>query len=158
MTDAISLLEQDHKAVAALFDAFKKAAAAKDPERSNIVHKIVAELSAHIAIEEGIFYPAVSSEVPELGDEILESYEEHHVVSWLCAELLDMNVAEIRYDAKVTVLIENVVHHVAEEETQWFPKVKSALAADRLAALGAELEAAKADAPRTPQTKSMTRT
>ena len=155
--NAIALLEHDHKVVKGLFEDFKKAAAANDPERAGIVDKIIEELSAHIAIEERVFYPAVSAEVTNLADAILESYEEHHVVSWSCAELLDMNVAETGYDAKVTVLIENVTHHVSEEETQWFPKVKSAMAADRLDELGAELEAAKADAPRTPQTKSMTR-
>ena len=45
IVDAITLLKQDHKAVKALFAEFDKAAKAKDPARSEIVAKIIAELS-----------------------------------------------------------------------------------------------------------------
>ena len=150
IVDAITLLKQDHKAVKALFAEFDKAAKAKDPARSEIVAKIIAELSAHIAVEESIFYPAVREEAPGIDAEILESYEEHHVVSWLCQELLDMNAAAERYDAKVTVLKENVTHHVKEEETEWFPEVRAELSRKRLAELGELLENAKKTAPRVP--------
>ena len=55
-----------------------------------------------------------------------------------------------RFDAKTTVLIENVTHHIEEEEQDWFPKVRAALAVKQLQVLGAELEEARAKAPRTP--------
>ncbi|MFD9129032.1 hemerythrin domain-containing protein, partial [Kitasatospora sp. NPDC059571] len=53
-------------------------------------------------------------------------------------------------DAKMTVLMENVRHHVEEEEKDWFPEVRKAMGRNRLVELGEHLTAAKADAPRDP--------
>ena len=63
---------------------------------------------------------------------MLESVEEHHVVAWLLSELRTLDPADETFDAKVTVLIENVRHHVEEEEQEWFPEVRKALGRNRL--------------------------
>jgi hypothetical protein len=55
-------------------------------------------------------------------DDVLESYEEHHVTDLLCMELYAMNAEAERFDAKATVLIEIVAHHIDEEESGWFPQ------------------------------------
>ena len=62
--------------------------------------------------------------IPDLEDDVLESYEEHHVADVLCMELYGMKPDAERFDAKTTVLIENVTHHIQEEEDEWFPKVR----------------------------------
>jgi len=77
--------------------------------------------------------------VADTEDIVLESLEEHHIVKWLLSELVDMDPAHERFDAKVTVLIENVRHHVAEEESEFFPKVREQLGRNELADLGATL-------------------
>jgi hypothetical protein len=41
-------------------------------------------------------------------------------------ELAGMPAGAERFDAKATVLIENVTHHIEEEEQDWFPKVRAA--------------------------------
>jgi hemerythrin superfamily protein len=149
--DAITLLKADHKKVAKLFREYKAAHKAGRSDRTKIVAKVIEELSIHAAIEEQVFYPAVRSEVPKLEDDVLESLEEHHVLKWTLAELSAIDLSDERYEAKVTVLMEEVRHHVEEEETDWFPKVRDALGRKRLAELGDRLEAAKKRAPRTPQ-------
>jgi hypothetical protein len=73
-----------------------------------------------VYIEESIFYPAAQSAVPDTTDHVLESVEEHHMVVWMMSELSKLDPADKRYDAKVTVLIENV-HHVEDEEKEWSP-------------------------------------
>ena len=146
--DAITLLKSDHKAVAKLFREYKSARPAR---RSKIVARVIEELSIHAAIEEQVFYPAVREEVPDLEDDILESFEEHHVLKWTLAELSAIGPDDERYDAKVTVMMEQVRHHVEEEEGDWFPKVRTALSRTRLSELGAELETAKKRAPHTPE-------
>jgi hemerythrin superfamily protein len=88
--------------------------------------------------------------VPKLEDDILESLEEHHVLKWTLEEIAAIGVDDERYDPKVTVMMEQVRHHVEEEETDWFPKVRAALPRARLQELGAQLEKAKKTAPRTP--------
>jgi hemerythrin superfamily protein len=108
------------------------------------------ELTAHAYIEETIFYPAARAGVTETEDHVLESVEEHHVVAWLLSELQTLNPADETFDAKVTVLIENVEHHADEEEQEWFPLVRKALGRNRLVELGEQMAAAKADAPTDP--------
>ncbi len=53
-----------------------------------------------------------------------EADEEHHVAKVLIAELKGMNGTESHYDAKFTVLAENVRHHIKEEEGEMLPKAQ----------------------------------
>jgi len=68
----------------------------------------------------------------------------------MLSELAGMDPADERFTAKVTVLIENVRHHVEEEEQDWFPKVREAIGRKVLQELGQQMEAAKKDAPHDP--------
>ncbi|WP_329491742.1 hypothetical protein OG618_35500 [Kitasatospora sp. NBC_01246] len=56
-----------------------------------------------------------------------------------------------RFDAKTTVLIETVGHHVQEEETDWFPKVRDALGRKELQEIGARMRDVRATAPHRPE-------
>ena len=62
----------------------------------------------HTYIENEVMYPRVRELLPDLEDDVLESYEEHHVADVLCMELAGMEPSDERFDAKTTVLIENV--------------------------------------------------
>ena len=97
-----------------------------------------------------MFYPAARATVPGTEEIILESLEEHHIVKWVLSELADLDPRDKRFDAKVTVLIENVRHHVEEEEIEFFPKVRSELSRTALADLGDALAEAKKSAPTHP--------
>jgi hypothetical protein len=85
---------------------------------------------------------------------VLESLEEHHVVKWMLNELEHLEPTDERFDAKVTVLIENVRHHVEEEETEFFPEVRDALGRKTLGEIGDLLEKAKKIAPTHPHPKA----
>jgi hypothetical protein len=69
-------------------------------------------------------------------------------------ELTTMTPGDERFEAKTTVLIENVTHHIEEEEQDWFPKVREGLSRTQLRELGEELAEAKARAPRRPEQPS----
>ena len=148
--DAITLLRDDHKTVERLFKRFEKAGDRAHVEKRQIVDRIIEELSVHAAIEEQVFYPVARATVPATEDIALESLEEHHIVKWVLAELADLDPSDERFDAKVTVLIENVRHHVEEEEGEFFPKVRNVLNRKALADLGAALADAKKSAPTRP--------
>ncbi|MCU1389162.1 MAG: hypothetical protein JWL72_2500 [Ilumatobacteraceae bacterium] len=152
--DAITLLRNDHKTVEALFKRFEKAGDAAYVEKREIVDRIIEELSVHAAIEEQIFYPAARSLVPATEDLTLESLEEHHIVKWVLSELEGLDPKAERFDAKVTVLIENVRHHVEEEQTDFFPKVRDALSRNALGDLGDAMAEAKKTAPTHPHPRS----
>jgi hemerythrin-like domain-containing protein len=69
---------------------------------------------------------------------------------WMLSELAGMDPADERFTAKVTVLIENVRHHVKEEEQDFFPEVRKAMDRKALQQLGEEMAAARSQAPRDP--------
>jgi hemerythrin superfamily protein len=117
---AVSLLKEDHARVKALFDQFEKAKSR--PAKRKIVRQALAELKVHAAIEEELFYPAVRKSV---GKEIMtEADEEHHVAKLLVAELDRMDGTESHFDAKFTVLAENVRHHIKEEEARCYRRLE----------------------------------
>ena len=149
--DAIVLLKNDHKTVEKLFKQFEKAGDDDATGKRKLVDEIIEELSVHAFIEEQVFYPAARLAVPETEDHVLESLEEHHIVKWVLEELRNLGPEDERFDAKVSVLMENVRHHVEEEEQEWFPEVRKELGRKRLQELGEQLEKTKASAPRTPR-------
>jgi hemerythrin superfamily protein len=148
--DAITLLKDDHRTVEQLFKRFEQAGERAHVQKRQIVDRIIEELSVHAAIEEQVFYPVARAAVPVTEQIVLESLEEHHIVKWLLSELADMDPAHERFDAKVTVLIENVRHHVEEEEGEFFPKVREQLGRNELADLGETMADAKKSAPTRP--------
>lgn len=151
--DAIVMLKDDHKEVRALFREFQKASTT--PARKEaIVRKCIELLTVHTYIENEVMYPRVRALLPELEDDVLESYEEHHVADVLVMELAAMDRSDERFFAKATVLIENVTHHVEEEEQDWFPKVRKGLSRTQLQQIGEELAAARKKAPKGPQQPS----
>lgn len=111
-TDAIALLKADHRKVEALFEAFEKARGSK--RKREIVQEICTELKVHTMIEEEIFYPALRGKIED--DMLDEGYVEHDGAKVLVNELQNAFPDEQFYDAKVTVLSEEIKHHVAEEE------------------------------------------
>jgi hemerythrin superfamily protein len=152
--DAITLLKDDHRTVEQLFKRFESAGERAYKTKRKLVDQIIKELSIHAAIEEQVFYPATRERVEAAEDEVLESLEEHHIVKWTLSELEDMPAEDERFDAKVTVLIESVRHHVKEEEQDLFPQVRKAISRTELQELGEQMAEAKATAPTRPHPRS----
>jgi hemerythrin-like domain-containing protein len=153
-TDAIVLLKQDHQEVRKLFREFEKAGENTTVRKGQIVSKIIELLTVHTYIENEVMYPRVRELLPDLEDDVLESYEEHHVADVLVMELYALKPTHERFDAKTMVLIENVTHHMDEEEQDWFPKVREGLGRKALQEMGADLLAAKKKAPKKPSQPS----
>lgn len=150
-TDAIVMLKNDHKQIKRLFREFERAGDGALKTKAAIVDRILEALTIHTYIENEGMYPAVREALPDLEDDVLESYEEHHVADVLCMELATMSPDNERFEAKVTVLIENVEHHIKEEEEEWFPKVREGLGRTRLQQIGIDLERLRAKSPRRPE-------
>jgi hypothetical protein len=111
-TDAIALLKADHRAVEALFEKFENATG-KD-SKQKIAETICTELKIHSMIEEEIFYPALRGKIED--DLLDEAYVEHDGAKVLINDIMAGGADEEFYDAKVTVLGEEIEHHVGEEE------------------------------------------
>jgi hemerythrin superfamily protein len=148
--DAIAQLKADHRKVEKLFKEFERAGDRAHAAKARAVEAMVRELSVHAAVEELVFYPALLEEMPEARSYLLDSYEEHHVVKWLCDELDKLSPDDERFDPKARVLIGAVRYHVAEEETALFPAVRAAVGRKQLTVLGDLMDEARRTAPTRP--------
>jgi hemerythrin superfamily protein len=152
--DAITLLKTDHLAVKKLFESEKKLTRTDGKKKEAIFNQIKVALTVHATIEEEIFYPAVKSARSEQAkDEAREGYEEHKQIKSLLAQIAAITSADETYDMKIKVLMEDVEHHVKDEETEMFPDAKKFLGEKRLMELGAELEARKQQLEKNPASK-----
>ena len=122
--DAIAILKEDHRDVEKLFKRFERAGDGAVQQKREIVDEIIAALSQHAAIEEQVLYPWAREYIVD-ADHVLEAIEEHHVVKWLLSEIETLDPDDERFDAKVTVMIEAVRHHVKEEESELFPDLRT---------------------------------
>lgn len=153
-TDAIVVLKEDHKRIRSLFKQFQSAGDGALKRKGDLVTKMIEELTVHTYLENEVMYPEVRKLVPDLEDDILESYEEHHVADVLTSELAAMSPDDEHFTAKTTVLIENVTHHIDEEEQDWFPQVRSALGRKQLSEIGARMQELRSKAPTSPSQPS----
>jgi hemerythrin superfamily protein len=139
--DAIAALTADHRKVKGLFKEFEQAkeegGRQSATHKSELVAQICNELKIHAEIEEEIFYPAVRKQIDDT-DLMDEALVEHAGAKDLIAQLEGMDPDDDLYDAKVTVLGEQVAHHVKEEEAEMFPQAKKAKV--DTARLGAQME------------------
>lgn len=138
--DAIALLKADHATVSGLFADYEKTDSTK--KKKALVAELCTELNVHTQIEEEIFYPAIKA---ALKDKLLvpEATVEHGGIKNLIAQIEGVEPDGAGYDAKVKVLSEYVKHHVKEEHTEMFPKVKASSL--DLVELGAQMAVRKAE-------------
>ena len=136
------LLKEDHKKVAAIFENLEPTTERALKTREELFAKLNSELEVHAAVEEQIFYP-VLKEAAETRDVTFEAFEEHRVVKELLKELSTTPKDSEEWTAKLTVLKENVEHHVEEEEGEMFKKARKVLTDKQAEEIGARMEAAK---------------
>jgi hemerythrin superfamily protein len=143
MPNMIDLLKADHAHVKDLFRQYEAAGHQAYRKKHSIAEEVVAALDVHTTLEEELFYPAMKQKTDRDGkDLVAEAVEEHHVVKTLMDELQGLDPKDERYDAKFKVLMENVDHHIEEEEGEMFPEAEEVLG-ERLERLGTQMQERK---------------
>ena len=133
--DAIELLKNQHEEVRGMFRKIEKA---EGDEKQELFEQIADALAVHATIEEKHFYPATKNARTE--ELLQEAVEEHLAAKRIIADLMEMSPEDPQFEAKVTVLKEQIEHHVEEEENDLFPKVRKMLKKDELEDLGVVME------------------
>jgi hemerythrin superfamily protein len=151
--DALELLTAHHGRIRELFSSLEARAPGPSKVKLDEVRELTSILVKHAEIEETIFYPAVREHL-DIEDEVDESLEEHHAAELLLAELEKLPAEAPRYDAKITVLRENVLHHIEEEEDDLFPQVREKLDEEMRRRIGKAMEEAWNVAPSRPHPAS----
>jgi hemerythrin superfamily protein len=136
--DPIALLKADHRKVEELFKKLEETTERAVKTRTELFEKLKMELTVHALAEEAVLYPE-NKEIESTRELGFEAVEEHHVVKILLAELSELSPDTEEWTAKLSVLKENVEHHVKEEEGEIFPKTKKALSAEELDEMGTRL-------------------
>ena len=138
--NAIELLKEDHKKVDKLFQKVK---ADEDADHKDTFEQIKAELEVHTHIEETIFYPKVKEGDEELKKIVEEGIQEHHQAKMFLRELSQLADDSEKFQPKLKVLMEDISHHVQEEEGQMFPMIEEQFDEYTLQMLGQEMEKEK---------------
>jgi hemerythrin-like domain-containing protein len=145
--DALTLLKNDHDKVKGIMSELEPTTERAEKTRTELFAKLKSELTVHEIIEEEIFYPTLKQH-PKAKDIVLEGYEEHNVVDTVMGEMEALSVEDETWGAKCKVMIENIEHHIEEEEGEMFTKARQVLDTDELEALGQAMEARKTEAMR----------
>jgi hemerythrin-like domain-containing protein len=143
---ALALLHADHQRVRNLFQDYHSLRGLDDEDerRAELVDDICYELTVHAMLEEEIFYPVVRSAIGD--DELMDEADvEHAGLRELIGQLEVMYPGDDHFDATVSVLGEEVGHHVDKEEAEMFAAARRAgidleRLGEQLAARRAELE------------------
>ncbi len=152
MADAenlISVLVHDHREVEEMFTEFESGAP-DSARRAELRDKLITELVRHSVAEEMYLYPTTRKALPG-GDQLADrEIEEHAAAERLMKDLEKCNPDDPRFDDVLTQLITDIRGHVAEEETDLFPRLEAACSGPELAELGAKVQQAKKFAPTRP--------
>ncbi|NHZ64785.1 hemerythrin domain-containing protein [Massilia genomosp. 1] len=119
--DALELLKADHEKVKSLFLEFEtlRESDDEDERKFELVDEICYELTLHSMIEEEIFYPMLRSVIDD--DDLMDEADvEHSGMRDLIGQLEVMYPNDDHFDATVTVLGEEMAHHIDKEEREMF--------------------------------------
>ena len=135
--DAITLLDDDHNEVAAMFAQYKSAHT--DNQKRMLAQQICQELDVHMQVEEEIFYPAFRAASGN-GEVVDEGKHEHDEARELMAR-----IQEAPADARLMLELEDaILHHVNDEREKMFPQARKTQGLD-LMRLGDQLQARKSE-------------
>ncbi|CAN5262074.1 hypothetical protein BH11MYX1_BH11MYX1_18820 [soil metagenome] len=130
-TNVLELLTAQHSDVDALFAKLEKGTG----DKNAVFQELADMLAAHATVEEKLFYPQVMSKRTD--DMLHESVEEHLQIKRTLADMLSLATESPEFEAKLSVLKEDVSHHAhEEEEDKLFPMLRKSMSADELAAIG----------------------
>jgi hemerythrin superfamily protein len=146
-TNAIELLEADHRRMEDLLKQGEETTVRGVQVRTQLLNTLTRELNAHELIEEKVLYPALQSH-PQAKDIVLEGYEEHHVADLIVSELHGLARSDEQWGPKFKVLKENIEHHIREEEGEMFRTARGIFSREELQQLGALMVKMKAEAMR----------
>jgi hypothetical protein len=116
----ITVLTSEHQEVSRLLKQALDTTERATEKRSELWTKINDALTVHTAFEEGHLYPLLMTDDAdeEAHAGALEAVEEHAQIKRLLRDVTETPVTDERWKAKVTVLAEDVRHHVKEEEQE----------------------------------------
>ncbi len=141
--NALKLLKKDHSTVQSLFGKFDRTGKTSHEERYELFVQIRRELQIHSRAEEEIFYPALKALNGDGRRLVSEALKEHRDIDELLTQISRLKPTDKNFDEKVETLIENVDHHIEEEEGEIFQFAEENCSGEELEDLGHQIEERK---------------
>lgn len=138
--DVLTLLKQDHKLIASLFEQTEASTKRTDPIVKGLFAQLKDEMETHASVEEKIFYPALQQAEPFL---MREAFKEHSTMKQLLAEMAAMPIGDKKWTEKLSLLKQSVERHVAEEESVIFKIARKNMNELQLREMGGAMEREK---------------
>ncbi|MER7080167.1 Hemerythrin HHE cation binding domain-containing protein [Saccharopolyspora kobensis] len=147
--DMVDVLVKDHRAVESAFQEYERGGLSEQARRGLVDH-IITELVRHSVAEEQYLYPTARKSLPD-GDSVADhEIQEHAEAEEVMKQLEGMEPSEAEYDRLVRKLIEDIRHHVDDEERDLFPRLQRSCSAEEMMELGSKITKAKERAPTRP--------
>jgi hemerythrin-like domain-containing protein len=150
--DVISILTTDHREVEGMFaelDRLKGSTDSNDqPRRKDLAEQVVIELVRHSVAEEAEVYPRIKERID--AGEADQLTKEQSEAEQTMKELEKLDPGQPEFEQQLSRLMEQIKAHVAEEEQQALPRLKSTFSTEELVEMGNRVEAVKRKAPTRP--------
>ena len=134
MPDVIQLLNQDHRKVEQLFSEFETS------KSWQVCRQICDELEIHTQLEEELVYPSLATIDGKLEQ---QAEEEHDEAKQLIAKIRQGGQGASTLVDTMTELKKAFEHHVEEEESEAWPKLRDELGRTTLGEIGTKVELRK---------------
>ena len=150
--DVIEILEHDHREVEQMFAELETLRGASTDEaksrRKTLTEQVTIELVRHSVAEEVLVYPKVEDKVS--AEEVEHAREEHAEAEETLQRLEKLDADDPGFDDELATLMEEIRHHIGDEEGEMFAHMRQVIDADELRSLGSRVEAFKKVAPTRP--------
>jgi hemerythrin superfamily protein len=150
--DVIEVLEHDHREVEQMFAELESLRGASTDEqktrRKDLADQVTIELVRHSVAEEVLVYPQVEEKVS--AEEAEHAREEHAEAEETLARLEKLDADDPGFDDELATLMEEIRHHIRDEEGQMFAHMRQVIDPEELRKLGSRVEAFKKVAPTRP--------
>jgi hemerythrin superfamily protein len=150
--DVIEVLEHDHREVEQMFAELESLRGASTDEakarRKELADQVTIELVRHSVAEEVLVYPQVEEKVS--AEEAEHAREEHAEAEETLARLEKLDADDPGFDDELATLMEEIRHHIRDEEGQMFAHMRQVIDPEELRKLGSRVEAFKKVAPTRP--------
>ena len=143
--DALALLKKDHDQVKKMLKDLDDTTDRAIKTRQDLFERLKFSLTVHEQMEEAVLYPALK-EHAETKEIVLEAYEEHDLVDTILGELEQTPFDDETWHAKLTVMRENLLHHIQEEEDEMFGQVRRLFDKATLESFGEQMRTIKSQA------------
>jgi hemerythrin-like domain-containing protein len=157
MPNVFEVLSQDHEQVKQMLTEFEAGPAATTGAsereltlRTKMAEQLIIDESRHEAAEEMYFWPAVRERIPGGGQFADTAISQEQEAKQVLARLDKLDAGNPEFEALLGEFIAAAREHIAFEETQVWPALRSALTGPEAAELGDKIAQAKKTAPTRP--------